>query len=160
MVSYCELLWWPVVRRRATCVVNTFFKRHLLLNHMANCKQNVQKWTLVGTLSKLFKEFNSIENCCWQPLATNKKSFKDFLVRNIKADIYADLSETSSSELLTSLFKLLPWGPYWPCLGVTSELLSKFFKLFPKGQICPSLEVNWFYNWFYIDYKRKALKIF
>jgi hypothetical protein len=36
------------------------FKQHLLLNHMVNCNQTLQKWSLGGPLLKLFKNLNSI----------------------------------------------------------------------------------------------------
>ena len=49
-----------IVRCHDSSGVNNLFKWHLLLNHMVNCKQTLQKWSMDGTLSKLFKKLNSI----------------------------------------------------------------------------------------------------
>ena len=55
-----ELLgWWCV--RRASCVINNFFK-HLLSNPWANLDQTWQECSFGGPLQKLFTEFDSIKN--------------------------------------------------------------------------------------------------
>ena len=48
--------WWAIVMALclASFVVNNFFKQHIL-NHIANCKQTLQKWSLIGTMSILLK---------------------------------------------------------------------------------------------------------
>ena len=56
-----ELLWSLTVRHRRPSVRPfTIFKQHLLLNHWLDFDQISQEWSLVDTLSKLFKWFRSI----------------------------------------------------------------------------------------------------
>ena len=72
-----------------TClsVVNNFFEHPLLINHKADCNRTLQECTLGEALSKLFKEFESMQNAGCHDNKKSKfgKNFKNILVRNYKA---------------------------------------------------------------------------
>ena len=66
-VSYCDhspsvVVVVVVVRMsvRPSVRPSTIFKQHLLLNHWLDFDQTSQEWSLVGSLSKLFKWFRSV----------------------------------------------------------------------------------------------------
>ena len=105
-----ELLGWVTVRPSVVVVVRpfTFFKLHLLLNHWMDSNQTWQKWSLGGPLSKLFKEFDSMQNsgCYGNKREKSTKTFKNLLVRNQKAQVFDIWYVASSSGPLPKLFKL------------------------------------------------------
>ena len=70
--------------------------------------QTWQKWSLGGPLSKLFKEFDSMQNsgCYGNKREKSAKTFKNFLVRNQKAQVFDIWYVASSSGPLPKLFKL------------------------------------------------------
>ena len=143
-----ELLGWVTVRRRRRRrrrrrpSVHNFFKLHLLLNHWMDSNQTWQKWSLGGPLSKLFKEFDSMQNsgCYGNKREKSTKTFKNLLVRNQKAQVFDIWYIASSSGPLRKFWKLLPWGPKWPCprvhcfyIELYRENLKKSSALKPQG---------------------------
>ena len=56
-VSFCDPMMSVVGHQSWIC-----FKQHLLHNHRVDCHQISQEWSLGGPLTKLFKEFHSMQN--------------------------------------------------------------------------------------------------
>ena len=77
-------------------------------NHRMSSNQTWQKWSLGGPLSKLFKEFDSMQNsgCYGNKREKSTKTFKNLLVRNQKAQVFDIWGVASSSGPLPKLFKL------------------------------------------------------
>ena len=70
------------VVRRASCVVNNFFKHLLLPNCWANLDQTWQEYPLGRPLQNLFTEFDSIKNsgCHGNEIEFFKQFFKNLLL--------------------------------------------------------------------------------
>ena len=80
-VSYSDH-FLSVVRPCVRPALTFSFKHHLLLNHRTNFIQTSQECSFGGPLSKVFKDFNSIENfgCCGIRKGEKCPNFKNLLL--------------------------------------------------------------------------------
>ena len=83
------------------CVVNNFFKHHLLPKRWANLDQTWQECSLGGPLQKLFTEFDSIKNSGCH--GNEIEFFKQFL-KNLLRNGWSDFKIISQERSLGDPF--------------------------------------------------------
>ena len=112
-VSFCDTEM-SVVRRRPSSI-NNFFKRHLLLNCLANFTGMIlgSPSTKIAQIVPVYWTIRS-----WGPKRGSKNAnLKNLLVWNRKAQNFHIWHVALSSGPLQRLPKLCPWGQNWPRPG-------------------------------------------
>ena len=99
-VSFCDPMM-SIVHHRCPSLVNNLLKQHLFLNHMVDCHQTSQEWSLGGrppfrVVLKI--PFHAEFWMPWQP--------KNLLVKNYWSDFKIIWYKWSLGDHLPKLFKL------------------------------------------------------